>query len=111
MGNQSTFDLHYNLKPASDMDTMQAVSQAENIIEHSKCQIQSAIVDRFDGLVLLAGPIDNLDADGYRLRTPLCGYDGAGSRTAAKILAMFDFGDEASLFARIKTGNRHEFTR
>lgn len=111
MGNQSTFDLRYNLKPASDMDTMQAVRQAEHISEHSKHEIQSAIVDRFDGLVLLAGPIDSLDADGYRFRTPLCGYDGAGSRTSAKILAHFGFGDEASLFAQIKTGKHHEFTR
>ena len=55
-----------------------------------------ALVDRFDGLVLI-GPKGS-----WHFEHALCGYEGTGPQTTAKILSLFGFGSQKEIMQRIK---------
>lgn len=90
-----------------DHITAQALEFAGNLFNQGST-FTRALIDRFDGLVLI-GPDGN-----YHFTTPVCGYDGDGTRTAAIIVELFGFGDGASIMARINHGGdgaKAEFNR
>lgn len=84
----------------NDTSTQEALEHATELYG-SGARFEQALVDRFDGLVLLGETADK----SYRYRTPLCGYDGTGPMTTAVILELFEFGTRAEIMANISTGD------
>ena len=98
----------HEVAPARDRDTNEAVERVRSL--PNKRMYPVAFVDRYEGLLLLQGPAAP-STPGLHLQTPLCGYEGTGPRATAEILALLGFGEIDDLYAQLKTGNNHRFTR
>lgn len=90
----------------------EALSQAEDLVEKFGDEIcAEALVDRFGGLVLVFSEPNVTPWAGWHFQTAICGYNGAGPITSARILALFGFGAYGDIFERISHGgNDANFT-
>ena len=100
----------YGIVEANDASTQEADAFASTMLSERE-HMTEAIIDRFDGLVIfdpalaLREECDHEDdRTGFRLRTPICGYEGSGPMMSAVILAAYGFGDVSELYARINHG-------
>ena len=83
-----------------DLDTQQALAHAASLHEQG-VEFREALVDRFDGLVL----VGDEPQSSYHYRTPLCGYVGSGPMATTVILEMFGFGTHEEIMNKISTGD------
>lgn len=88
-----------SVSPGSDLIIKHAVMSAEDTIMLGY-RFQNAVVDRYDGLVLLEGPVAR-DTPGIHLRVPRCGLAGEETQAAARILSRLGFGEEEILYEKL----------
>ena len=98
-----------SVDPASDRDTLEAVQNAR-ALKQAGFEFTTALVHRFDGLVLLEVSEES-NPNGHHFRTPLCGYEGTGPRATVEILEMFGFGNEITLYDEVLKKPSCKFTR
>ena len=84
----------------SDKSSFEALDVAEKLFAKNKFKYTEALIDRFDGMVLLC-PEEQI---GHHFVTAICGYYGSGPMASAQILDMFGFGQYEYLLAKIATG-------
>ena len=84
----------------SDKSSFEAIEIALRLFDKNKYKYTEAIIDRFDGMVLLCPK----DQTGYHFVTAICGYYGAGPIASAQILDMFGFGQYEYTLAKISNG-------
>lgn len=103
------------VRPGEETTSAEALIQAERLITfHPGESWYMAIVDRYDGLVLLCrdprpaetGPDD---IRGWHFKGAVAGFAGAGPITTAKILALYGFGSFRELFRRVARGDKNAF--
>ena len=104
------------VEPGEDDSTEEALTAAHDLIERRFGPLVciTAIVDRFDGLVLVFGQSVASTWPGWHFRTATCGYVGSGPIASARILELFGFGTYAEIFALISVGSddaNFEFTK
>lgn len=80
-----------------DRDTVEAFNTARKLRDDG-VEFDKALVDRFDGLVLIGGQ------GNWHFSSPLCGYGGTGPIISARILSVFGFGAEREILAKIDHG-------
>jgi len=90
----------FNVTEAQDLSTSEAVVTAMVLLAQRK-SFKEAVVDRFDGLVLI-GPDGN-----WHFASALCGYWGTSPAATAEILEIFGFGKKDSIFQSIYSGDDH----
>jgi hypothetical protein len=83
-----------------DKSTDEAIEQAK-IIAAKGDTFSEAVVDRFDGLVVVGREAS------WHFVSPICGYSGSGPMATATILELFGFGKKAKIFEEINTGDNH----
>ena len=71
---------------------------ARNRLYAEGVMFDKALIDRFAGLVLIGADMT------VHFEHAVCGYDGTGPQTTAKILCLFGFGSYESIMETIKTG-------
>lgn len=84
----------------TDKSSYEALKVAEKLFMANKYKYTEAIIDRFDGMVLLCPK----DQTGQHFVTAICGYYGSGPMVSAQILEMFGFGDYDYTLAKIAQG-------
>lgn len=88
------------VESANDQSSYEATEAAKKL-RASGFRAQRARVERIDGLVLLAGPMESW-TPGVHFKFATCGHRGSGPIATAEILALFGFGDKASLMQHIR---------
>jgi|GEM_PF-2300670 len=99
------------VRPGADFGHTMGVEMAPIVANRFDLdEISQAIVDRYDGLVVFSGQIDDdVDDDaemprGWHFRIASCGYGGDSVWATAEILQAFGFGHQDDIYDSIATG-------
>lgn len=96
------------VKRGDDLHIEDAVDTAQKLYEAFGPELcTSAVIDRFDGLVLIFSEHSEPRWRGWHFKTPTCGYHGLGPSSSARILALFEFGTYDDILDRITEGGEN----
>ncbi len=104
------FAMYQNIERHDELSSSDAAKAANDMCIEGR-SFRSAVVIMNHGLLLLESMPGDYQSRGVHFAGANCGYDGQGVQAAAYILALFEFGNEDELFAKLKRTRSIEFLR